>query len=76
MAGWTYLVMNIVLPVQGVLDRFDDIVLAAGTCGTACALGIANYLTGSKLKYVHLLCCIPFVYLLRHVIHVVFCRRF
>ena len=47
--------MNVILPVQGVLERFDDIVLAAGTGSAACALGIANHLTGSKLKYVHLI---------------------
>ena len=44
--------------VQGVQDRFNDFVLAAGTCSTACVLGIANYLTGSKLKYVHLIYCL------------------
>ena len=46
-----------VLSLQGVPDRFDDIVLAAGSAGAACGLAIANYLTGSKLKYVH---SIPF----------------
>ena len=36
--------------LQGVLEEFDDIFVAAGTAGTACGLGVANYLTGSKLK--------------------------
>ena len=37
--------------MQGVLDNFDDIVVAIGSGGTTCGLGLANYLTGSKLKY-------------------------
>ena len=36
--------------LQGVLEEFDDIFVAAGTAGTACGLAVANYLTGSKLK--------------------------
>lgn len=36
--------------VQGVLDDFDDVFVAAGCVGTASALAISNYLTGSKLK--------------------------
>lgn len=38
-------------PSQGVLERFDDIVLAAGTTGCVLGLAIANHLTGSNLKY-------------------------
>ncbi len=37
-------------PTQGLFDRFDDVVLAAGSAGTAAGLAIANYLTGSKVK--------------------------
>ena len=37
--------------MQGVLDNFDDIVVAIGSGGTTCGLALANYLTGSKLKY-------------------------
>ena len=35
---------------QGVLENIDDIVVCSGTGGTATGLGVANYLTGSKLK--------------------------
>ena len=34
------------------MDNFDDIVMAVGSGGTATGIAIANYLTGSKLKYV------------------------
>ena len=37
---------------QGVAEQYDDIVFATGSGGTASGLSIANYLTGSKLKYV------------------------
>ncbi len=36
--------------LQGLFDNFDDIVLAAGSAGTAAGLAIANYLTGSKVR--------------------------
>ena len=36
--------------MQGVLENFSDIFLAAGSTGTACGLAVANYLTGSKVK--------------------------
>ncbi|KAL9979751.1 hypothetical protein ACROYT_G017459 [Oculina patagonica] len=35
---------------QNLLEDFDDIVLTAGTGGSASGIAIANYLTGSKLK--------------------------
>ncbi|XP_074633133.1 uncharacterized protein LOC141891953 isoform X4 [Acropora palmata] len=35
---------------QNVLENFDDIVVTAGTGGTAAGIAIGNYLTGSKLK--------------------------
>ena len=35
---------------QNLLEDFDDIVLTAGTAGSASGIAIANYLTGSKLK--------------------------
>ncbi|CAH3184213.1 unnamed protein product, partial [Porites lobata] len=35
---------------QNVLEDYDDIVVTAGTGGTAADIAIANYLTGSKLK--------------------------
>ncbi len=38
--------------VQGVTEKFDDVVVAVGSGGTACGLALGNYLTGSKLKYV------------------------
>ena len=34
------------------MEKFDDILLPIGSGGTACGLAVANYLTGSKLKYV------------------------
>ena len=37
--------------MQGVLENFDDIVMPVGSGGTVCGVAIANYLTGSKLKY-------------------------
>ncbi len=39
-----------VISPQGLFDRFDDIVMAAGTGGTVAGLAIANYLTGSKVR--------------------------
>lgn len=35
---------------QGVLENFDDIVLACGSGETATGLAVANYLMGSKLR--------------------------
>ena len=35
---------------EGVLDNFDDIVVATGSGGTICGLAVANYLTGLKVK--------------------------
>ena len=36
--------------IQNVLEDYDDIVVTAGTGGTAADIAVANYLTGSKLK--------------------------
>ena len=33
------------------LENFNDIVVTVGSGGSASGIGIANYLTGSKLKY-------------------------
>ena len=44
--------------IQGVAEQYDDIVFATGSGGTASGLSIANYLTGSKLKYVIVCDCI------------------
>lgn len=41
---------NIIVLLQGVLDDFDDLILAVGSGGSAAGLAIANYLTGSKIK--------------------------
>ena len=38
------------LSLQGVLEDFDDIVLAAGSVGTACGLAVAKHLTGASIK--------------------------
>ena len=36
---------------QNLLENFDDIVITVGSGGSAAGIAIANYLTGSKLKY-------------------------
>ena len=33
-------------------EQFDDLVIATGSGGTGIGLAVANYLTGSKLRYV------------------------
>ena len=35
---------------DGVLEKFDDIVLPAGSGASVCGLAVANYLTGMKIK--------------------------
>ena len=47
---WGYLHVWEELRGQRALDDIDDVVLAAGSGGTACAVAISNYLTGSKVK--------------------------
>ncbi|XP_030838186.1 bifunctional D-cysteine desulfhydrase/1-aminocyclopropane-1-carboxylate deaminase, mitochondrial [Strongylocentrotus purpuratus] len=47
---WGYIECFRELMGQGLLDRFTDIVIAAGSSGSVTGLAIANYLTGSKLK--------------------------
>ena len=32
------------------MEKFDDVVVAIGSGGTACGLAVANQLTGAKLK--------------------------
>lgn len=49
--AYRYIYQHFISP-QGVLENFDDIVLCAGTAGTCGAVAVANYLTGSKIKYV------------------------
>ncbi|XP_033127992.1 putative D-cysteine desulfhydrase 1, mitochondrial [Anneissia japonica] len=36
--------------VQGVTDRFDDVILTVGSGGTAAGVAIGNFLTGSHLR--------------------------
>ena len=38
-------------PLKNLLEDFDDIVMTAATGGSAAGISIANYLTGSKLKW-------------------------
>jgi D-cysteine desulfhydrase family pyridoxal phosphate-dependent enzyme len=52
---WGYLEGFDELLQQGVLNDFDDIVMAVGSGGTAAGFAIGNYLTGSKLK-IHAIC--------------------
>lgn len=47
---WGYLDAWEELWSQGVADRFDDVVVAVGSGGTASGLAIGNYLTGSKVR--------------------------
>ena len=42
--------MNKESSLQGVLQNFDDIVMAVGSGGTLGGLAISNYLTGSRLR--------------------------
>ena len=39
-----------VLLLQGLLEDYDDIVVAAGSVGTACGLAVAKHLTGAAIK--------------------------
>ena len=43
---------------QGVLERFDDIIVACGSGGTAVGMAVGNYLTGCKVK-VHAILVAP-----------------
>ena len=36
--------------LQGVLDDFDDIIVATGSVGTICGLAVSKYLTGASIK--------------------------
>ena len=38
-------------PLKNLLEDFDDIVMTAASGGSAAGISIANYLTGSKLKW-------------------------
>ncbi|XP_003383705.1 PREDICTED: bifunctional D-cysteine desulfhydrase/1-aminocyclopropane-1-carboxylate deaminase, mitochondrial-like [Amphimedon queenslandica] len=53
--AWGYIEAFQEMIDQGILENFDDIVMCAGTGGTALGIGLASYLTGSKLK-VHAVC--------------------
>jgi len=48
---WGYIDAFRELIDQGILENFDDIVCATGSGATAEGLALANYLTGSKLRY-------------------------
>ena len=57
-ANCTMHVMNVVMNVfcmivlcQGLHQQFDDVVMAIGSGGTLAGMAIANYLTGSKIRY-------------------------
>ncbi len=45
---------RLLIRMQGVAERYDDLVVAVGSGGTVCGLALGNYLTGSKLKLVHI----------------------
>ena len=42
-------------PSQDVLEKFDDLVVAAGSVGMACGLAVAKHLTKSSIKWVRAL---------------------
>lgn len=48
---WLLEVNTFSFPFKNLLEDFDDIVLTVGSGGTAAGIAIANYLTGSKLKW-------------------------
>jgi 1-aminocyclopropane-1-carboxylate deaminase/D-cysteine desulfhydrase-like pyridoxal-dependent ACC family enzyme len=52
---WGYIEAFQELVTQGVLENFDDIVVATGSGGTICGLAVGNYLTGMKVK-LHAVC--------------------
>ncbi|XP_019620388.1 PREDICTED: bifunctional D-cysteine desulfhydrase/1-aminocyclopropane-1-carboxylate deaminase, mitochondrial-like isoform X1 [Branchiostoma belcheri] len=52
---------------QGVLERFDDLVLTVGSGGTTCGLCVANYLTGSKIRIHAVAICDDAAYFHRHI---------
>jgi 1-aminocyclopropane-1-carboxylate deaminase/D-cysteine desulfhydrase-like pyridoxal-dependent ACC family enzyme len=48
---WGYiLAFQELAEVQGLWERFSDVVVCSGSGGTSSALAISNYLTGSKIK--------------------------
>ena len=51
---WGYLSAYQELVDQGLWERFSDLVVCSGSGGTSSALAIANYLTGSMIKSVHI----------------------
>ncbi|XP_078613779.1 uncharacterized protein LOC144883275 isoform X4 [Branchiostoma floridae x Branchiostoma japonicum] len=52
---------------QGVLERFDDLVVTVGSGGTTCGLCVANYLTGSKIRIHAVAICDDAAYFHRHI---------
>ena len=48
--SWGYIEAFQELMDDGVWEKFDDIVVPAGSGGTVCGLAVANYLTGMKIK--------------------------
>jgi D-cysteine desulfhydrase len=47
---WGYIHAWEELRGQRALDNIDDVIVTIASGGTACALAVANYLTGSKVK--------------------------
>jgi D-cysteine desulfhydrase family pyridoxal phosphate-dependent enzyme len=47
---WGYIHAWEELRGQRALDNIDDVIVTIGSGGTACALAVANYLTGSRVK--------------------------
>lgn len=64
---WGYIEAFREMMEQGVLENFDDIVLATGSGGTLGGIVIGNYLTGSKVK-IHGVCvCDDAAYFYNHI---------
>ena len=59
LGSWGYIEAFRELQDQGVLKHFDDIVMATGSGGTICGMTVANFLTGSQVKWVTV--CFSFI---------------
>lgn len=50
LGAWAYIDGFDEMMKQGLLERFDDIVVVAGSVGTVCGLAVAKHLTGASIK--------------------------
>lgn len=64
---WGYLDGFDELLQQGLADRFDDVVVATGSGGTACGLAISNWLCGAPVRVHAVSVCDSGAYFHRHI---------